>query len=77
MNPFQIVVNNTPIQLGTPLPKTITMFKITCLLPITIPKSQAPLVRQWLNTIVERLDCEYIEYNGVLVNVEEIELFKL
>ena len=77
MNPFQILVNNTPIQLGAQLPEIITHLKITCLIPIQLPRHQSPLVKQWLNTIVGRLNCEYIEYNGVLVNVEEIELFKL
>jgi len=77
MNPFQIVINNTPIQLGASLPKTITSLKIVCLIPITIPKSQSPLVKRWLNTIVESLDCEYIEYNGTLVNVSDIKLFEL
>ena len=78
MHPFKILINNTPIQLGAQLPEVITHLNITCLMRIVIPRAQAPQVRAWLNAIIERLalNVEYVEYNGVLVNVKDIRIFE-
>lgn len=71
-----IYLNGIPVQLGSPLPTTITSLQIQ--MPpmlISFPSEQVPALKEWLNSIVDHLDCDYFSYNGVLISTNEITKF--
>lgn len=73
--PFSIIINNQPYQLGQPPPTQITHLDITIHMPIQIPSNQTPHIKAWLNLIIERLDCDYVTYNGTLIPTSELTKF--
>lgn len=77
MNPLQILINNAPVQLGGQLPTVITHLNIRCMMRMSVNSGTASLTRKWLNDIVDKLDCDYVEYNGVLISVDDIVKFEL
>lgn len=77
MQIFKIIVNGNEVQFGSQLPNKITSLIITLLMPMAIPKEQVLPLRQWLNTIIDKLDCEYIEYNNVLIATTDLVKFNV
>lgn len=75
MNPLQIQINGMAIQLGAPLPSKIHHLSIQLLFPIQLPIEQSSLVKQWLNQIIDNLDCEYISYNNILIPSKDLKKF--
>lgn len=71
-----IHLNSIPVQLGAPLPSVIHSLEIQVpFMPISFPSEQVPQLKAWLNQLVDRLDCEYFTYNGVLIPTNEITKF--
>ncbi len=73
---FQFIyLNGIPVPLGSSLPSIITSLQIHVPPIISFPSEQVPQLKQWLNSIVDRLDCDYFSYNGVLIPTDEITKF--
>jgi len=62
-------------QLGAPLPTEIFSLDIQLLMPMQIQPTQSPLIKQWLNQIIDKLNCEYVSYNKILIPVNELKKF--
>ena len=77
MEPFTIVINNRRFQLGEALPSSIHHFAVTSFLPMGIPSEQAVHLKQWLNTAIDRITCDYVSFNNVLIPSDELHKFKL
>lgn len=75
MNPFEIIINGQIAQLGMPLPANIHHLSVLVLFPIQLPSSDSARVKQWLNSIVDRLTCSYVSYNNVLIPIEDLVRF--
>lgn len=70
---LHIIINNQPITLGSPLPDTITHLSIICGAHTQIPIEHTLLIKDWITSIVSKLDCEYISYNNVLIPVSDFK----
>lgn len=71
-----IYLNGLPTQLGSPLPITIHSLQIQMpFTPVAFPLEQVPALKIWLNSLVDRLNCDYFSYNGVLIPTNEITKF--
>lgn len=75
IEPFSIVINSNKIRIGDPLPQTIHYFEVTIHMPMHIQTQQVPLVKQWLNDVIDKLECEYVIYNGILIPSDELQKF--
>lgn len=75
MQPFIILVNGVPTDLGGYLPASIYHFAVQLYMPVQLPIEQSAALKQWLNTIIDRLDCDYVEYQGVLIPRDELRKF--
>lgn len=79
MNPLDtivILINGNRVAIGEELPAIIQSFSLSTMgFQINIPSSQSPQVKQWLNTIIDSLDCDYVEYNGILIPSSELRKF--
>lgn len=73
MQLFQIQINGQPVQLGAPLPASITSFAVNIFMPVQIPSEQSAQLRQWLNNIIEHLDCTHVSYNHVLIPTSDLQ----
>lgn len=74
---FEIRVNERQIQLGEPLPDVIHYLNITCIGGISVPTTQVPDIKQWLNLLISRISSttEFVTYNGVLIPIEDVKAF--
>ena len=63
--------------MGCPLPDTITEFAIqtNSFIRLQVDPAQATFIKAWFNDIVDRLDTEYVLYNGTLVKSIELRRF--
>ena len=77
MQPFSISINNQQVQMGCPLPESITEFTVVLhpLLSLQLPAEQTALLKLWLNTIIDRLNTEYVMYYEVLIRSDELNKF--
>ena len=77
MQPILILINNQPVQIGCPLPNTITEFaiEISPFIRFQVDPVQATCIKAWLNDVVNRLDTEYVLYNGTLIKSTELRKF--
>lgn len=77
MNPLDtitIIINGSRIQIGGPFPKPIKSLSISTLgIQISIQKSDGLKLRQWLNSITDQSECEYIEYQNILIPKSDIK----
>jgi hypothetical protein len=74
---LSIKLNNTPVNIGAKLPETVNSLVIESFPGILIRTNQVPLVKQWLNSIVDKLTCEYVSFNGTLIKRINVKKFKL
>jgi len=73
---FSIIVNGVNTKIGNPLPAEVSQLEIKISklsMAINIPKLQTPLVKLWLEELADKLTCDYVTYNNVLVKVSELE----
>lgn len=77
MQPFSISINNQQVQMGCQLPESITEFTVVLhpMLSFQLPAEQTTLLKLWLNTIIDKLDTEYVMYNNVLIKSDELNKF--
>ena len=77
MQPFSISINNQQVQMGYQLPESITEFTVVLhpMLSFQLPAEQTVLLKLWLNTIIDKLDTEYVMYNNVLIKSDELNKF--
>jgi len=73
MGVFRIEVNNEPITIGNKLPDKVTSLNIIYFPRITVPSEHVPGVKKWFNTLIDKLDCEYVTFNKVLIPKNEIK----
>lgn len=74
---YKISINNKAVQLGQPLPEVITSCVIDVFPGVTIPSEQVPQLKVWLNQLHDKLACEYVQYNGVLMQPSDLNKFDL
>ena len=77
MTPVKIIINNGLYQLLQPLPSSITSFCIEYNpnIRVKFSKEQTPHVKAWFNDIIERLDTDYVSFNGVLIPSSDLNKF--
>lgn len=77
MQQILISINKQQVQLGSSLPNTITEFAVQTnpFLLIQVDPAQATFIKAWLNDIVDRLNTEYVLYNGTLIKSTELRKF--
>ena len=77
MEPILISINKQQVQLGCILPDKITEFALQTnpFIQLQVDPAQATFIKSWLNDIVDRLDTEYVLYNGTLIKSAELRKF--
>ena len=77
MQPILILINNQPVQIGCQLPDIITQFSLDLnpLIQLQCAQHEVVLIKAWLNDVVDRLDAEYVLYNGTLIKLTELRKF--
>ena len=77
MQPILILINNQPVQIGRKLPDIITQLSLDLnpLIQLQCAQHEIALIKAWLNDVVDRLDNEYVLYNGTLIKSTELRKF--
>ena len=77
MQPILISINKQQVQIGCVLPNTIIEFAIQTnpLIRLQVDPAQATFIKAWFNDIVDRLDTEYVLYNGTLIKSTKLRKF--
>ena len=77
MEPILISINKQLVQLVCKLPNKITEFAVQTnpFIRLEVEPAQATFIKSWLNDIVDRLDTEYVLYNGTLLKSAELRKF--
>lgn len=77
MEPILISINKQLVQLGCKSPNKITEFAVQTnpFIRLEVEPAQATFIKSWLNDIVDRLDTEYVLYNGTLIKSAELRKF--
>ena len=78
MQPILISINKQLVQILCPLPVTIHELAIQTnpFIQLQVDPIQAAQIKQWLNDIVDRLDTEYVLYNGTLIKSTDLRKFQ-
>lgn len=77
MQPILISINKEQVQIGCQLPDIITELAIQTnpFIRLQVDPTQATYIKAWLNDVVDRLDTEYVLYNGTLVKSTDLRKF--
>ena len=77
MEPILISINKQLVQLGCKSPNKITEFAVQTnpFIRLEVEPAQATFIKSGLNDIVDRLDTEYVLYNGTLIKSAELRKF--
>mgnify|MGYP000875768739 FL=1 len=77
MEPILFSINKQLVQLGCKLSNKITEFAVQTnpFIRLEVEPAQATFIKSWLNDIVDRLDTEYVLYNGTLIKSAELRKF--
>ena len=77
MQPILILINNQPVQIGCKLPDIITQLSLDLnpLIQLQCAQHEVAPIKAWLNDVVDRLDNEYVLYNGTLIKSTELRKF--
>ena len=77
MQPILILINNQPVQIGCQLPDVITQLSLDLnpFIQLQCEQHQIAPIKAWLNDVVDRLDTEYVAYNGTLVKSTDLRKF--
>ena len=77
MEPILISINKQLVQLGCKLPDKITEFAVQTnpFIQLQVDPTEATFIKSWLNDIVDRLDTEYVLYNGTLIKSTDLRKF--
>jgi len=76
--PLLIMLNGEEYLIGQQLPEKIEYLNVSCgvFAPQAHP-SQVPLIKQWLNKVMDKFTGEYATYNGILVPRADLVKFEL
>ena len=77
MEPILISINKQQIRLGYILPDKIIEFAVQTnpFIQLQVDPAEAIWIKSWLNDVVDRLDTEYVTYNGTLVKSSDLRKF--
>lgn len=75
MQPFVILINGVPTDLGGYLPSSIQHFAVQVYFPVQLPVEQSAQLKHWLNSIIDRLDCDYVDFQNTLIPTSELTKF--
>lgn len=77
MQPILILINSQPVQIGCQLPDVITQLSLDLnpFIQLQCEQHEVAIIKAWLNDVVDRLDTEYVTYNGTLVKSTELRKF--
>ena len=77
MQPILISINKEQVQIGCQLPDVITQLSLDLnpLIQLQCEQHEVSLIKAWLNDIVDRLDTEYVLYNGTLIKSTDLRKF--
>lgn len=75
MQPHILVANGHPLQLGGNLPDRISSLFVLIPYGVAVPTAQTPMLKQWLNSLIDRLDCEYVTVEDSLVLSSDLRGF--
>jgi hypothetical protein len=77
MEPILISINKQIVQIGCKLPDKITEFAVQTnpFIRLEVEPAQATFIKSWLNDVVDRLDTEYVLYNGTLIKSADLRKF--
>ena len=77
MEPILISINKQHVKLGSPLPDVITELAIQTnpFILLQVEPAQATFIKAWLNDVVDKLDPEYVLYNGTLIKSTDLRKF--
>lgn len=77
MQPILILINNQSVQIGCQLPDVITQLSLDLnpFIQLQCEQHEVALIKAWLNDVVDKLDTEYVSYNGTLIKSTELRKF--
>ncbi len=77
MQPILISINKEQVQIGCPLPDVITQLSIDLnpFIQLQCEQHEVALIKARLNDEVDRLDTEYVLYNGTLIKSTDLRKF--
>lgn len=77
MQPILILINNQPVRIGCQLPDVITQLSLDLnpFIQLQCEQHEVAFIKAWLNDVVDRLDTEYVLYNGTLVKSTDLRKF--
>ena len=77
MQPILISINKQQVQIGCQLPDIITELAIQTnpFIRLQVDPAETTYIKAWLNDVVDRLDTEYVLYNGTLVKSTDLRKF--
>lgn len=76
--PLSIKLNGTEFQIGQPIPDSIEYLNISCgVFAPQVQEHQIPLVKEWLNEVIDNFIGTHATYNGMLVHKDSIVKFTL
>ena len=72
---ISVSINNQLVELGSPLPDSIYEFSVLLFMNATLDVTLTIALKAWLNSIIDRLDTDYVSYNNVLIPTNELVKF--
>ena len=77
MQPILILINNQLVQIGCQLPDVITQLSLDLnpSIQLQCEQHEVALIKAWLTDVVDRLDTEYVLYNGTLIKSTKLRKF--
>ena len=77
MQPILISINKQQVQIGCQLPDVITQLSLDLnpFIQLQCEQHEATFIKAWLNNVVDRLDTEYVLYNGTLIKSTDLRKF--
>ena len=77
MQPILISINKQQVQIGCQLPDVITQLSLDLnpFIQLQCEQHKVALIKAWLNDVVDRLDTEYVLYNGTLIKSTDLRKF--
>ena len=75
MEAYLIKINGVPVQLLGQLPIVIISLDVKLFANIQFQHGMVLHIKDWLNKIMEKLDCEYVTYQDVIIPISELKKF--
>ena len=77
MQPILISINKEQVQISCKLPESITQLSLDLnpFIQLQCEQHEVALIKAWLNDVVDRLDTEYVAYNGTLIKSTDLKKF--